>query len=232
MTDATIAPGGQAVTGAGGAERTPIAGRLEALTRAVERSRRRQFDVRQIMLIAGSALMALGFLAIVLGWYGAAHSAYVFQEVPYLISGGLLGVALMAGGGFVFFAAWLVRMIDEDRASNTRMAQTLDRIDRALGAQPIPPPPSWRPPALPSDRVVGLPRVRAVRLRVRATGTVGRDGAAPSAPQPPGAASPEGERRRRPAGTVASVQRLWLPARRRRPQAGRGPADRGAQRNV
>ena len=136
MTDATIAPGAQAVAGAGGAERTPIAGRLEALTRAVERSRRRQFDVRQIMLIAGSALMALGFLAIVLGWYGAAHSAYVFQEVPYLISGGLLGVALMAGGGFVFFAAWLVRMIEENRASNTRLAQTLDRIDRALGAQP------------------------------------------------------------------------------------------------
>ncbi|HXW32625.1 MAG TPA: hypothetical protein VEJ21_05980 [Acidimicrobiales bacterium] len=136
MTDATMAPGGQGVAGAGGAERTPIAGRLEALTRAVERSRRRQFDVRQIMLIAGSALMALGFLAIVLGWYGAAHSAYVFQEVPYLISGGLLGVALMAGGGFVFFAAWLVRMIEEDRASNARLAQTLDRIDRALGAQP------------------------------------------------------------------------------------------------
>ena len=134
MTDATIAPGGQAVTGGGGAERTPIAGRLEALTRAVERSRRRQFDVRQIMLIAGSALMALGFLAIVLGWYGAAHSAYVFQEVPYLISGGLLGVALMAGGGFVFFAAWLVRMIEENRQYANRVAQTLESVDRVLGA--------------------------------------------------------------------------------------------------
>jgi len=27
-------------------------------------------------------------------------------------------------------------MIEENRASNTRLAQTLDRIDRALGAQP------------------------------------------------------------------------------------------------
>jgi hypothetical protein len=78
--------------------------------------------------------MGLGVVAIILGWYGAAHSAYLFQEVPYLISGGLLGVALVAGGGFLFFAAWLVRMIEENRKYAARMEQTLDRVDRALMA--------------------------------------------------------------------------------------------------
>jgi len=117
-----------------------VAGRLASLARAVERTRgRRQWDVRQIMLVAGSTAMALGFVAIVLGWYGAAHSTYLFQEMPYLISGGLLGVALVAGGGFLFFAAWLVRMIEENRRHARRVADTLDRLDRtllALGSDP------------------------------------------------------------------------------------------------
>jgi hypothetical protein len=112
-----------------------VSSRLATLARAVERTRgRRQWDVRQIMLFIGSTLMGLGFVAIVLGWYGAAHSAYLFQEVPYLISGGLLGVALVVGGGFLFFAAWLVRLIEDNRRYTVRVAQTLDRVDRALSA--------------------------------------------------------------------------------------------------
>lgn len=115
--------------------RQPISARLAGLARAVEGVRqRRKFDVRQIMLVAGSAAMGMGFVAIILGWYGAAHSSYQFQEIPYLISGGLLGVALVAGGGFVFFAAWLVRMIEENRRAAARLAQSLDRVDRVLGA--------------------------------------------------------------------------------------------------
>ena len=122
-----------ATTGRSG--RQAVASRIAALARAVERDRRRgRVDVRQIMLVAGATLMGLGFVAIVLGWYGAAHSAYLFQEVPYLISGGLLGVALVAGGGFLFFAAWLVRLIDDNRRAAARVAQTLDRVDRALAA--------------------------------------------------------------------------------------------------
>jgi hypothetical protein len=122
--------GRQAAAGEGQAVRS----RLVALARAVERSRRRQWNVRQVMLIVGAALMGLGFVAIVLGWYGAAHSTYLFQEVPYLISGGLLGVALAATGGLLFFGAWLVRMIEENRQYANRVAQTLESVDRVLGA--------------------------------------------------------------------------------------------------
>jgi hypothetical protein len=122
-------------TRAGGAhsQRQPVASRLAALARAVEGARRRpQIDVRKALLVAGACAMGLGMVAIILGWYGAAHSAYLFQEIPYLISGGLLGVALVAGGGFLFFAAWLVRMIEENRKYAARVEQTLDRVDRAL----------------------------------------------------------------------------------------------------
>ena len=118
-----------------GGRQAAVTGRLVALARAVERSRtRRRWDVRQVMLVLGAAMMGMGFVAIVLGWYGAAHSAYLFQEIPYLISGGLLGVALVAGGGFLFFAAWLVRLIEENRRASARVALTLDHVDRVLGA--------------------------------------------------------------------------------------------------
>ncbi|MHB8328584.1 MAG: hypothetical protein ACYDD6_02970 [Acidimicrobiales bacterium] len=115
--------------------RQAVAGRLATLARAVEGARqRRQWDVRQILLVTGATMMGLGFVAIILGWYGASHSAFLFQEIPYLISGGLLGVALVVGGGFLFFAAWLVRLIEENRRYTNRVAQTLDRVDRALTA--------------------------------------------------------------------------------------------------
>jgi hypothetical protein len=115
--------------------RRPITNRLTGLAQAVEGSRRsRSFDVRQVLLATGASSMGLGLVAIVLGWYGAAHSAYQFQEIPYLISGGLLGVALVAGGGFLFFSSWLVRMIEDNHRHATRLESTLRRVDHVLGA--------------------------------------------------------------------------------------------------
>ena len=118
-----------------GQERRSISSRLVGLAHAVEGTRRgTRFDVRQLMLAAGATSMALGIVAIVLGWYGAAHSSYLFQEIPYLISGGLLGVALVAGGGFLFFASWFVRMIEDNHRYAARVEQTLSRVDHVLGA--------------------------------------------------------------------------------------------------
>jgi len=115
--------------------RQPISQRLGALADSVHGGRgRRRFDIRQILLVGGASCIGLGFLAIVFGWYGAAHSAYLFQEIPYLISGGLLGVALVAGGGFLFFAAWIVRLLEEERRHAARVERTLDRVDRVLAA--------------------------------------------------------------------------------------------------
>ncbi|HUC37617.1 MAG TPA: hypothetical protein VMR97_10900 [Acidimicrobiales bacterium] len=118
-----------------GQVRRPISSRLAGLARAVEGTRRSaRVDIRKLMLACGATCMGLGFVAIILGWYGAAHSAYLFQEVPYLISGGLLGVALVAGGGFLFFAAWLVRMMEENNRNAARVEQTLRLVDHVLGA--------------------------------------------------------------------------------------------------
>jgi hypothetical protein len=55
-------------------------------------------------------------LAILLGWDGAANATVVEEQVPYLVSGGLLGVALATIGALTFFANWLTVAIREARA--------------------------------------------------------------------------------------------------------------------
>ncbi|HVV38192.1 MAG TPA: hypothetical protein VHC63_16410 [Acidimicrobiales bacterium] len=70
---------------------------------------------RQFLLVASGALMTLGLTAIVLGWIGASRSTLVEEQVPYLISGGLLGVALSIIGALSFFSHWFVTGIREAR---------------------------------------------------------------------------------------------------------------------
>ena len=101
----TVSPRAAARTGVAGATR-PITSDLGAPGDSPVHGARGplRFDIRQVA--GGGAVLHRHRirLAIIFGWYGAAHSAYLFQEIPYLISGGLLGVALVAGGGFLFFA--------------------------------------------------------------------------------------------------------------------------------
>jgi hypothetical protein len=111
----------------------PVAKRLQLLATAVEGTRRRQrTDIRKVMLVVGALAMGLGIVSVVLGWYGASHSTYLFQQIPYVISGGILGASLVAGGGFLFFAAWLVRMMDEGRRQSARLLDVLSSIDASL----------------------------------------------------------------------------------------------------
>ena len=59
--------------------------------------------------------MTTGLSIILLGWFGAARSTIVEEQVPYLISGGLLGVALATIGALTLFAHWLTVLIRENR---------------------------------------------------------------------------------------------------------------------
>ncbi len=70
----------------------------------------------RILLALSAALMTLGLAAILLGWIGAARTTLVEEQVPYLISGGLLGVAVATIGALAFFAHWLTVLIREARA--------------------------------------------------------------------------------------------------------------------
>ena len=47
---------------------------------------------------AGVALVVAGFVALFLAWNGAARVDYVEGQIPYLLSGGLVGMGLIGAG--------------------------------------------------------------------------------------------------------------------------------------
>ncbi|HWL65120.1 MAG TPA: hypothetical protein VNP73_04015, partial [Actinomycetota bacterium] len=51
-------------------------------------------EVERWLLILGAFLLIFGVAAIGLAWWGASHTPFVFEQIPYLISGGLLGLGL------------------------------------------------------------------------------------------------------------------------------------------
>lgn len=78
-----------------------------------------------ILFWAGAIMLPLGLVVIVLGWYGAANTPYEYDQMSYLVSGGLLGLGLTFVGGFLYFGAWLARIAADGRESSKRLADTL-----------------------------------------------------------------------------------------------------------
>ena len=113
---------------------TPVPTRLQRLAAVVDRARpgRGGRNVRKWLETIGMSLMVFGLVCILLGWYGAAHSPYLYQEVPYLISGGLLGVALVIGGGVLVRCGWSMRQVEEDRRNALAIVRSVDRLERIL----------------------------------------------------------------------------------------------------
>ncbi|WP_372733883.1 hypothetical protein [Nocardioides sp.] len=84
------------------------------------------YALLQVVLFwAGAVLLPTGLVVIVLGWYGAANTPYQYDQLSYLVSGGLLGLGLTFCGGFLYFGAWLARIANDNRESNRRLSDTL-----------------------------------------------------------------------------------------------------------
>jgi hypothetical protein len=86
-----------------------------------------------LVAVAGT-LMTAGLAAIVIGWVGASHSTLIEEQVPYLISGGLLGVALAVIGALTFFTHWLTVLVREARAHEAARSHDHDELLEALRA--------------------------------------------------------------------------------------------------
>mgnify|MGYP000415610595 CR=1 FL=1 len=98
-----------------------------------------RLEERLLMVIAGT-VAPLGLIAVLLGWWGAAHTPYVFEQVPYLISGGLLGLGLLFLGAFFYFAHWMTQLVKEQRAQSAAVLAALERLHDRLGAPADAPP--------------------------------------------------------------------------------------------
>lgn len=106
-----------------------LAARYAELTqRAQGLAGRRRLAGPQVLLAVGAVATGLGLLLVVLGWLGASRTIYVFEQLPYLISGGILGGTLVVAGGFSYFGYWLVR----SHTQQQRTADTLERVEALL----------------------------------------------------------------------------------------------------
>lgn len=81
--------------------------------------------LQTILFWAGAIMLPLGLVVIVLGWYGAANTPYQYDQLSYLVSGGLLGLGLTFCGGFLYFGAWLARIGADQKEASKRLADTL-----------------------------------------------------------------------------------------------------------
>jgi hypothetical protein len=91
-------------------------------------------DGAKPLLLIGGILVPLGFIFIILGWAGASRTVNDYEQLPYAISGGMLGLAMVFAGGFTYFAYWLTQLVYAARrdAADTRVV--LERIEVLLAS--------------------------------------------------------------------------------------------------
>lgn len=91
-------------------------------------------------LLAGIVLVVVGIVLILGGYLGASGTRDVDLQMPYLISGGFLGLAVVVIGAALFvryslsryLRFWLVRSIIEERAQTDRQVEAIDRLAESL----------------------------------------------------------------------------------------------------
>ena len=106
-------------------------GQLSGQMRAV-RTRAAGLGFDRAILIAGGILMPLGIVFILLGWAGASRTPLPFEQTDYLISGGILGLAFVFLGGFLYFGYWQTVRINESRAQSRQIVNALARVEALL----------------------------------------------------------------------------------------------------
>ena len=94
-------------------------------------------------VVAGSVLVPLGVVLILVAWYGSAHTPYVQQQIPYLVSGSFAGLGCMVLGGLLYWAHWLYRIYDQADLHHEEqlhaLRETLLAVAARIGASDVPP---------------------------------------------------------------------------------------------
>jgi hypothetical protein len=158
--------------------------------------------VHLVLFVAGAVLLPTGLVVIGLGWYGVAHTPYEYDQLSYLVSGGILGLGITFCGGFLYFGAWLARVAADQKASDKRLADTLlvlaDAVSHSTSqaAQAAAVPAAARPGPPPPPRVPAAQRDPASILVVVGTSSTvhradcelieGREDVRPAGPDGPG----------------------------------------------
>jgi hypothetical protein len=80
--------------------------------------------------VAALALTVAGLAALAIGWFGISDKVEVWEQIPYLISGGLLGAVLIGFG----IAAFVAHEHHEDRRASAALESRIQQMEADLTA--------------------------------------------------------------------------------------------------
>ena len=109
--------------------------------------------------VAAWVVIAAGAVALLLGWWGVSGSGFPAQQIPYVISGGMVGLFLVGLGGML----WLSADLRDEWRKLDAIERTLDAD--AARARPVDPQEPIAP-ATPAETITNgsrPPRRRPVR---------------------------------------------------------------------
>jgi len=99
---------------------------------------RGSYDLRNAwQVVAGSILIPLGVIFILLGWYGSAHARVVQQQIPYMVSGAFIGLGCMIVGGLLYWGHWLYRLYDQKELHHEEELKVLHDLVHTLTSQGV-----------------------------------------------------------------------------------------------
>ncbi|MEY2588453.1 MAG: hypothetical protein QOJ67_437 [Acidimicrobiaceae bacterium] len=87
------------------------------------------------LMILGGIIAPLGLALVLIGWYGAAHTPNLYEQIPYLVSGGLFGLGLVFIGSFFYFAHWITELVKEGRGQSAAMIEAIARLEETVRQQ-------------------------------------------------------------------------------------------------
>ena len=104
----------------------------EAVVRLSERAR--TTELLKMLLLPGAFFIVAGFVFMFLGWYGAARTPRAIEQMPYLISGGFIGLGMVFVGGLLLASAFWMGMLQRfSEEADERAERRIAELDRRLG---------------------------------------------------------------------------------------------------
>lgn len=87
------------------------------------------------LLWGGVALVAVGIILVFSGYWGASGTANVAEQMPYMLSGGGIGLALVIIGSVLvgrysmarLFRFWLALLVAENRIQTDRVVEAIEQ---------------------------------------------------------------------------------------------------------
>jgi hypothetical protein len=108
-------------------------------------SRAESTDLLRWVLLPGAIAMVSGFVLMILGWVGASRTFREIEQIPYLISGGLVGLGLVIVGALLLASAfWMVLLQKFEQEAEERARRQTEALEARLAELTAPPAPTPR----------------------------------------------------------------------------------------